>query len=128
MLEVRTRIEADDLLYDSAVVSHGFAPYLRDYDAVFERSAPRPGRDGSYVSARYRVRFIHCVQAQVRVRKRPDMLRSSWADDRFIDIDAWQAAGSPDGLLWGLCWQEAYPGMSYVADSTELDAGESPLA
>jgi hypothetical protein len=41
----------------------------------------------------------------------------SW-DDLFTDWNAWQAAGTPEGFVWGTCWSNAYPGLSYVEDSS----------
>ena len=35
----------------------------------------------------------------------------------LTDYRAWEAAGKPDGYLWGVNFSNAYPGMEYVADS-----------
>lgn len=114
---VRQRIQSDELLFDSAVVSHGFVPFLRDYDVVIEVPADR--RDGSgrsYIQGRYRYRFTHCAEAVARSTVRPEVWQRSW-DDVFTDYEAWEAAGTPEGYVWGVCWADAYPGMSYVEDS-----------
>lgn len=114
---VLERIQQDDLLVDSAVVSHGFAPFLRDYDVVIEVPAAKPDGTGSYIEGRYRYRFTHCPEAIVRSSVTPDAWRESW-DDRFTDYEAWERAGAPNGFVWGVRWADAYPGMSYV-DSSE---------
>jgi hypothetical protein len=32
----------EDRLFDSAIVRHGFAPYMRDYDVIIEVPAAKP--------------------------------------------------------------------------------------
>jgi hypothetical protein len=115
--------EGNERFYDSAVVSHGFTRYNRDYDVVIETVAALPPEvpigdtTGSYVEGRYRYRFTHCVEAHVSTVVRDDVWRYSW-DDVYTDYDAWQAAGTPEGFVWGTDFADAYPGLSYVADSS----------
>ncbi len=116
MNDLRERLEADELLFDSAIVSHGFADFMRDYDLVVDVPAAKPHRSGSYIEGRYRYRFTHCVEAHVETTVKPDTWRLSWADE-FTDFAAWQEAGSPAGFVWGVEYADAYPGLSYVADS-----------
>jgi hypothetical protein len=57
-------------LFDQAIIAHGFAPCLCDYDVIVERigSVPEPLRSTerySYVVARYKYRFTHCVAATI---------------------------------------------------------------
>lgn len=122
MASLRERIEADDRFFDSAVMSHGFTEYLRDYDVVIDVPAalppevPRGDTTGSYIEGRYRYRFTHCPEVRVTSKVRDEVWQCSW-DDVFTDYEDWEAAGSPEGFLWGVNWAEAYPGLSYVADS-----------
>jgi hypothetical protein len=46
---------------------------------------------------------------------RPDVWRRS-LDDRLIDYDQ---GVNVDGYVWGVCWQELYPGASLVPDSVD---------
>jgi|SRR4051812_10135839 hypothetical protein len=111
---VRARVEQDSMLFDSAVVAHGFAPFLRDYDVVVEVPAAKPDGSGSYISGRYRYRFSHCPEAIATSAVAPN----SWAwDDAFTDMSAWEAAGAPGGFVWGVRYADAYPGMSYAEAS-----------
>jgi len=105
------RIDGDKLLSDSAIISYGSAPYFRDYDVIVDVTTADP-TGGSYIKGRYRFRFTHCVEATVQTIGTPN----AW-DDVFTDYAAWEAAGSPEGFVWGVNWAEAYPGMSYVKDS-----------
>ena len=45
MAGVKERIVQDELLFDNAIVSHGYAPHLRDYHVLVEvpdRALPVP--------------------------------------------------------------------------------------
>lgn len=110
---IAQRIETDTLFLDSAIDSHGFAPFLRDYDVIIDAPAPRPDGQGSYIEGRYRYRFTHCTEAIARTTVTPDSWKASW-DDLFTDYEAWEAAGKPDGYVWGLEFADAYPGLAYV--------------
>ena len=105
-----------ELFFDSAIVEHRFVPYLRDYDVLIDVPAARPNGRGSYIEGRYRYRFTHCPIAQVATAVRDEVWRVSWAD-LFTDYGAWERAGTPDGYVWGVCYSEAYPGLTYIADS-----------
>lgn len=113
---VRERIERDDLFFDNALIAHGYAPHMRDYDVVIDVVASRPDAPGSYVAERVRYRFTHCVEATTRTTVGADAWRRSW-DDVLIDRDAWLAAGEPDGYVWGVKWSAASPGLRYVEHS-----------
>lgn len=121
--DLRDRIEADERFFDSAIVSHGFTEYLRDYDVVIDVPAALPAdvpigdTTGSYIQGRYRYRFTHCPEVRVVTTVRDDVWRLSW-DDTFTDYERWEAAGNPEGFVWGVNWADAYPGMSYLSDST----------
>ncbi len=103
-------------LFDSAIIGHGFAPYMRDYDVIVEVPAAKPDGTGSYIEGRYRYRFTHCVAAAAETAVPSKTWTRSWADE-FTSYAAWEAAGSPDGFVWGVEWADAYPGASTVIDS-----------
>jgi hypothetical protein len=119
--------EGDGRFSDSAVVGHGFTPYNRDYDVVIQTVAPLPqgvpigDTTGMYNDARYRYRFTHCTEARLTTRVSDEGWLRSW-DDVFTDYAAWQAAGTPEGFVWGVDYADAYPGLSYVADSSDAAA------
>jgi hypothetical protein len=113
---VKERIEQDELVFDNAVVSHGFAPHLRDYDVVVDVAAARPDGSGGYIAAKYLYRFTHCTEAHVVTALATETWARSW-DDHFTDHTAWESAGAPEGFVWGVCFADAYPGLSYVDES-----------
>lgn len=122
MSSFRDRIESDELIIDSAITSHGYAPHLRDYDVVVSVPAalppevPNGATIGGYTMGVYRYRFTHCPEAHVVSSVEDDVWQRSW-DDVFIDWEAWEAAGHPQGFVWGKNYGDAYPGISYVAES-----------
>lgn len=71
MSSFRARIESDELILDSAITSHGYAPHLRDYDVVVRVSAALPlevpigDTKTGYTMGVYRYRFTHCPEAHV---------------------------------------------------------------
>lgn len=105
-----------DPLFNSAIVSHGFTSYMRDYDVIVEVPAAKPDGSGSYIEGRYRYPFTHCVEAHVETTVTPDAWQISWSDD-FISYPAWERAGAPFGYVWGVEESDAYPGASSVPDS-----------
>jgi hypothetical protein len=113
---VKERIEHDELLFDSAVVSHGYAPHLRDYHVVVELG-----------HGRWLYRFTHCPEAHVTTAVTDEAWRHSW-DEQFTDYEAWEEAGAPEGFVWGVCWAEAYPGISYVDGSERARRWSERLA
>jgi len=131
MSSLRDRIDSDELFFDSVIITHGYARHLRDYDVVIEVPAALPPEvpvgdsSGSYIKGEYRYRFSHCPEAHVRSSVDDEGWRCSW-DDVFIDYRAWEAAGKPAGLVWGINHADAYPGLSYIANS-ELAASWAEL-
>jgi hypothetical protein len=108
-------------LFDQSITDHGFTPYLRDYDVIVDRigSVPEVLRRTdhySYVVARYRYRFTHCVSAIFETRLSDEIWRVSW-EDHFIGMEEWRRAGEPEGFIFGVCWADAYPGGHLVQDS-----------
>ena len=122
MASLPEKIDNDDRFFDSVIVSQGFAEYLRDYDFVIDVPAALPpgvpigDTVGSYFEGSYRYRFTHCVEAHVTTSIEETIWRFSW-DDILIDYEEWEAAGNPEGRVWGVNQDDAYPGWSYVADS-----------
>ena len=116
MAGVRARIEQDDLLLDSAILSHGYAPHLRDYHVLVETRYER-----------YLYRFTHCPEAWVTTAVTDEAWRVSW-DEHFTDHEAWERAGAPEGFVWGVCWADAYPGISYVESSERARGWSERLA
>jgi uncharacterized protein len=123
-LGIRDRIEAaDGVFLDSTIVSCGFAPFIRDYDVVFEVWAPKPRRTGAgmFCHGRWRYRFTHCPEMHARTRISPETYPEgsvgSW-DDVFTDFEAYERAGHPEtgGHVWGVGAQ-VFPGMALVEDS-----------
>lgn len=129
----RIEAEGDERFLDSAVVSHGFTSYSRDYDVVIETPAALPpgvpigDTTGSYLEGRYRYRFTHCMEAHLTTAVRDDVWQESW-DEVFTNSVAWQAAGSPDGFVWGVDYADAYPGLSYVTESARASLWTGRLA
>lgn len=99
-------------VFDQAIVFHGFADYMRDYDVFVHSTAdPRTGIRAAHL----RYRFMHCVRATVTSALSPDIWSRS-LDERLID----HAKGRDlEGYVWGVKWQELYPGMKLVPDSAD---------
>jgi hypothetical protein len=92
-------------LFDSAIVRHGFAVFLRDYDVVAEVN-----------KRQFLYRFSHCTSATVTTAVAASVWLESWADI-YTNYAAWVRAGGPDGYVWGVCYSLAYPGAAYVENS-----------
>jgi hypothetical protein len=103
---------AFDDVFDQAIVFHGFADYMRDYEVfVYATADPRTGIRPEHL----RYRFMHCVRATVTSALSPEVWRRS-LDERLVDY----AQGRDlDGYVWGVKWQELYPGMKLVPDSAD---------
>ena len=106
----------EDPLSDSAIVEHHFAPYLRAYGVIIEAPAARPDGRGSYIEGRYRYRCTRCPSVLVTPALRGDTWRESWAD-RYTDAAAYEEAGTSHGFFRGVCFSDAYPGLTCVEDS-----------
>lgn len=98
---------------DFAVLEHGFLPHGRDYQIVVEHSGIKdPGR--------HRLVFTHVAQLSFVSEVRDDAWPPSWLDV-FTDYAAWEAAGSPEGYVWGANWSLAYPGIKAIEPSAIAD-------
>lgn len=104
-----SNVTFDDLL-DSAILSHGFMPYMRDYFFLIET------RWGGNFSGQYQLLFKYCYELSYKVIPDKDFIKESW-DDLFTNFNEWEKANSPDGFVWGTNWSLAYPGFSLVEDS-----------
>ena len=116
-MTVKERIEENPLL-DVAILSHGFASHMRDYDILIE--AMWGEKEWGDAKGRYLCRFTHCPEAHVLTSIGDEAWRQAWTDT-FIDYAEWQKNGEPEGFVWGVCWSDAYPGLKYV-DNSELAA------
>lgn len=103
---------AFDNVFDQAVVFHGFADYMRDYDVfIYADADPLTGAGPQHL----RYRFRHCVRATVTTALSPQIWKRS-LDDRLIDPEQGREL---DGHVWGVRWQGLYPGMKLAADSAD---------
>jgi hypothetical protein len=117
MSNLQERIDRNEIL-DSAILWHGYAPHMRDYDVIVDIPAPVPGGGGvPYTEGRYCYRFIHCPEVRVTTALPFEQIGGWTWDDAFINYEDWLRAGEPDGYVWGTCFAHAYPGLSYVPDS-----------
>lgn len=107
--------EAFDDVFDQALVFHGFADYMRDYDVfIYATADPRTGVAPEHL----RYRFTHCVKAVVETTVRHDVWTRSH-DDVLTDYETWLASGEPEGYVWGVKWSMLYPGMSLLPNSDD---------
>ena len=103
---------AFDDVFDQAVLFHGFADYMRDYEIfIYATADPRTGIRPEHL----RYRFKHCVRATVTSAVSPQIWRRS-LDERLVDHER---GGDLDGYVWGVRWQVLYPGMRLVPDSAD---------
>jgi hypothetical protein len=93
---------------DFAVMHHGFAPHGRDYVLVLQAAGT------------YEVILTHVVESHYETRVYDEVWSVSW-EDCLTDYAAWEAAGKPDGYVWGTNWSLAYPGLD-VPDNDPIAA------
>jgi hypothetical protein len=103
-------IALDDLI-DSAILSHGFMPYKRDYYFHIETLWKAP------LAGQYLVLFRHCYDFTYTTITGADTLIQSW-DDLFIDFEKYEKAGAPEGYVWASNYIGSYPGFLKL-DSSE---------
>ena len=102
-------ITLDDFI-DTAILSHGFMPYKRDYYFHIEALWREP------FAGQYLLLFRHCYDFNYNVFTGAETLLQSW-DDLFIDFDKYEKAGGPEGYVWGSNHIGVYPGFSQVDNS-----------
>lgn len=103
---------AFDDIFDQALIYHGFTDYMRDYEViVYCTAAPRTGIPPEYL----RYRFSHCVRASVTSSVPPEIWSES-LDDRLLDFNQGREL---DGYVWGVRWQELYPGAKLLPSTAE---------
>lgn len=56
--------------------------------------------------------------AQVTTNVADETYSQSWGEE-FTDFEVWEQSGKPDGYVWGACWSNAYPGLTYIDSSPE---------
>jgi hypothetical protein len=111
---------AFDDIFDQAIVFHGFTDYMRDYDIfVYATADPRT----AIPPAHLRYRFKHCVRATVATALPPDIWSRS-LDERLVD---YETGRDLDGYVWGVRWQELYPGAKLLTVSGAADAWSARL-
>lgn len=114
MNEAEIRQAFEDV-FDQALLFHGFAAHMRDYDLYLHATAdPRTGVPPAHL----RYRFTYCVRASVT----SSVARDVWArslHEIFTDHVEWLAAGSPEGYVWGVRWQMLYPGLTLLPPTPE---------
>jgi hypothetical protein len=105
---------AFDDVFDQAIVFHGFADYMRDYDLfIYATADPRTG----IAPQRLRYRFRHCVRVLATSAVPPEVWKRS-LDERLID---YEQGVDLDGYVWGVKWQMLYPGMKLLRDSPDAE-------
>ncbi len=107
-------------IFDQAIVFHGFADYMRDYEVfIYATADPRTGITPEHL----RYRFTHCVRATVTSALSPEIWKRS-LDERLVD---YEQDRDLDGYVWGVKWQVLYPGMKLVPDSTDAQRWSDEL-
>lgn len=102
-------------VFDEAIVFHGFADHMRDYDVYIETSGD--SRTGIQ-PAHLRYRFTQCVRATATTAVRRDVWKES-LDERLLDHQAYLQAEDLNGYVWGVKWQCLYPGISLLDGTAE---------
>lgn len=112
-------VTLDDFI-DSAILSHGFMPYNRDYYFHLETLWREP------LAGQYLLVFKHCYEMNYEIITGSETILGSW-DDCFIDINEYNKAGEPEGYVWGANWTSAYPGFSNVENSPKANVWTQKL-
>jgi hypothetical protein len=115
--------DAFEAVFDQALVFHGYADYLRDYDLyVYATADPRTQVPPEYL----RYRFTHCVRATVSSTIPPQVWSRS-LDERLTADLALATQTDLDGFVWGVRWQELYPGITLAETSPEAERWSTAL-
>jgi hypothetical protein len=81
---------------------------------VYRTADQKSGVQPAYM----RYLFRYCVEARCQTTVPSDVWQES-LDDRLID---YQTGVALDGFVWGVKWQNLYPGATVVAESTSAEA------
>jgi hypothetical protein len=104
---------------DTGVMSHGFADHGRDYCIILENPFSSP-------PGTFRLTFTHVVNLTIKTAVAPETWKASW-DDAFTQYTAWEAAGEPNGYVFGTNWSGAYPGFRADDESSLAASWTSKL-
>ena len=116
-------LAAFDDVFDQAIVFHGFAEHMRDYDIfIYATADPRTGIQPEHL----RYRFTHCVRATATTAVRRDVWKQS-LDERLLDYETYVQAEDLDGYVWGVNWQCLYPGITLLDGLVEAADWEDQL-
>ena len=96
---------------DFGVMNQGFKDHGRDYFFIVQIG-------GELGPGTYELVFSHVVQLNYETRVGPEVWQRSWGDE-FTDYAAWEAAGEPDGYVFGTNWSLAYPGVTILEGNRE---------
>jgi hypothetical protein len=111
---------AFDDVFDQAIIFHGFADYMRDYEVfIYATADPRTGIRPEHLH----YRFKHCVRATVTSALPPGIWKRS-LDERLVD---YEQGRDLNGYVWGVKWQVLYPGMKLVLDSADAQRWSDEL-
>ncbi|MFI6318318.1 hypothetical protein ACIBG8_12400 [Nonomuraea sp. NPDC050556] len=99
-----------DEIFDFALVFHAYTDYMRDYEALIY--IPITPTTTEPVNLRYV--FKYCVEAHVSTAVSPKTWQTSLDDSLLGDPE--QAV---DGFVWGVRWQNLYPGAEIIVDSAK---------
>lgn len=115
---------AFDDVFDHQVLFHGFTDYMRDYEMIVYLSSAPTSR---IPHEQRRLLFKYCVQATVETTLGESTWKDSW-DDRFIDYDTGSKLyETARGYIWGVKWQELYPGLKLISPSPEAQRWSQQL-
>jgi hypothetical protein len=105
-----------DRIVDCGLLRHGFTDYMRDYELLIDHSGGTrlPG-----MAEGYRVLFRNCVYAEAQSSVASDVWLTSLGDEQLqVDTALEDADGQQLGYVWGVRWQNLYPGGDVVDDSS----------
>ncbi|MFJ4654779.1 hypothetical protein ACIP5Y_26195 [Nocardia sp. NPDC088792] len=105
---------------DQAIVFHAYADYMRDYDIfIYATADPRTGIPPEYL----RYRFKYCVRATATTALTAEIWARS-LDERLVDNETGR---DMNGYVWGVRWQNLYPGATLRPDSEEASTWSRQL-
>jgi hypothetical protein len=110
-----------DELFDSELVFHSYANYMRDYELVVYQSVdPRSGLAPRHLRNLFRL----CTEADVRSTVLPAVWTRS-TDDELLDSH--HVTREAPGYVWGVRCQGLYPGATIVDGSARAQVWTNQL-